>query len=139
MPRCKDCENARHRKRYETIRRQCVTKAADARKVARRHGVVSTLTADDIERRYHAADGECEYCATALGDAWQIDHVHPVSRGGGNTPDNIRVTCVRCNQRKKAMRPRRWITELAALGVRHPDAPDTLPIQDTFFDATEGG
>lgn len=31
-----------------------------------------------------------------------IDHIHPVSRGGTNDPDNLRVTHSRCNIRKGA-------------------------------------
>jgi hypothetical protein len=31
----------------------------------------------------------------------EIDHIHPVAKGGGNEPDNLQTLCKKCNQGKK--------------------------------------
>ncbi len=49
----------------------------------------------------------CEYCGRDLlrsvdsYDAWQIDHIHPSSRGGGDSFDNKAVACGTCNLLKR--------------------------------------
>jgi hypothetical protein len=34
------------------------------------------------------------------GRAWHIDHLRPISRGGGNEESNLALSCARCNVRK---------------------------------------
>lgn len=46
--------------------------------------------------------GLCRYCDQP-GDT--LDHVLPVSRGGGNSPENLVVACKPCNLRKGALTP----------------------------------
>ena len=41
--------------------------------------------------------GRCVYCGAG---ATSLDHVHPRSRGGGHTWDNVVACCARCNARK---------------------------------------
>ncbi len=49
----------------------------------------------------------CEYCGRDLlksvdsYDAWQIDHIHPSSRGGADSFDNKAVACGTCNRLKR--------------------------------------
>jgi hypothetical protein len=48
----------------------------------------------------------CGYCGRELGEAALTrDHIHPVSRGGGDTWMNCVACCVRCNQKKGNRRP----------------------------------
>ena len=42
-----------------------------------------------------AASPICAWCGTR--DGLTVDHVVPLSRGGSNKPDNLRVLCRRCN------------------------------------------
>jgi len=48
-----------------------------------------------LERDSHA----CQYCGTRT-DQLTLDHVHPRSRGGPETWENIVTACVRCNVKK---------------------------------------
>ncbi|WP_345464057.1 HNH endonuclease [Deinococcus carri] len=55
--------------------------------------------ADSIKKqlpRNHA----CPYCQGPLGDTPHADHIHPVSRGGMSTKDNMVYACSTCNGRK---------------------------------------
>ena len=43
----------------------------------------------------------CVYCASPLtSDSATLDHVIPVSRGGGHAPGNLVIACQACNQLK---------------------------------------
>lgn len=44
--------------------------------------------------------GACRYCGAA--DRIELDHRLPVSRGGGDEPENLQVLCYPCNRRKAA-------------------------------------
>lgn len=49
------------------------------------------------------AGHRCEYCRTTsrlTGMALEIDHILPLSRGGGSTADNLCIACRRCNAHK---------------------------------------
>lgn len=53
-----------------------------------------------VRRRAHFA---CEYCGVSevdVGGELTIDHYHPLSKGGDDSPDNLVYCCVRCNQHK---------------------------------------
>lgn len=41
----------------------------------------------------------CHYCGTRQQEL-TIDHIHPTSKGGRDTPNNITVACRSCNSRK---------------------------------------
>ncbi len=66
---------------------------------ARMMGVKSTLTvADwlDIKARHQ---GKCAYCGQET--ELSPDHIHPITRGGENTPENINPACRPCNGSKQ--------------------------------------
>ena len=73
-----------------------------------------------------ARDGyECQYCGRHRRDLkgrqfLTRDHVLPLSRGGGNTWDNVVAACSPCNHRKGSRTP-----EEAGMVIRHtPTEPD---------------
>lgn len=47
----------------------------------------------------------CSYC---YDDATHVDHVIPISKGGGNNPANLLAACACCNQTKGALTPEQW-------------------------------
>lgn len=43
----------------------------------------------------------CYYCKFVfLMDDLTVEHIHPLSLGGGNTPDNMTLACGPCNHQK---------------------------------------
>jgi len=45
----------------------------------------------------------CQYCgATPPNAVLHVDHIHPVSAGGGNAQDNLTTACLACNLGKGA-------------------------------------
>lgn len=74
----------------------------------RRLGADGKHTASDIRRQYRAQKGRCYYCNQPLGDAYHVDHVIPLSRGGSNSPENIVIACPTCNLSKADKLPHEW-------------------------------
>lgn len=59
-----------------------------------------TLAGTDARAYLLSAQGRtCRYCG-ATGVALNIDHIHPVSRGGSSRTSNLVLACVPCNQAK---------------------------------------
>lgn len=60
----------------------------------------------DISAIYSAQSGCCYFCDENLGpigqpQAYQVDHLQPLAKGGANGPWNLALTCVSCNRRKR--------------------------------------
>lgn len=55
---------------------------------------------------------KCRYCGATADEArLEVDHVVPVSKGGGDDMDNLVTACRECNSGKRAHvigEPRRW-------------------------------
>jgi Protein of unknown function DUF262/HNH endonuclease len=50
---------------------------------------------------YYRDKGICQICSVVCeGDAWEVDHVIPYSRGGKTLLGNAQLTCVPCNRSK---------------------------------------
>lgn len=71
-------------------------------------GVGGSIAADDVRHHLHSQKGRCYWCGTPVADAFEIDHVVPLSRGGPNEPDNIVVSCTPCNRSKGNKLPEEW-------------------------------
>lgn len=57
----------------------------------------------DIRRYVMTRDGlVCAYCGDKEGP-FHLDHIHPISRGGENTAENLCVACQACNCSKGAL------------------------------------
>lgn len=58
---------------------------------------------------------KCPYCGEEITtENMGLDHKTPTSRGGSNNPENIHLTCQKCNKRKGEMTDQRF-TELLQL------------------------
>jgi 5-methylcytosine-specific restriction endonuclease McrA len=78
-----------------------------------------TLTKDTIKALFAAAK-DCAYCAAPIkGKSKTLDHLEPVSRGGGHTAANVLICCKPCNSAKGSMAFADWLGRLAA---RHGEA-----------------
>ncbi len=69
-------------------------------------GVECTLTTDEWFFIVGVFDGRCAYCDAP---ATEIDHIVPVTRGGGHTYLNVLPACKPCNSSKGAKRLVEWL------------------------------
>jgi Restriction endonuclease len=54
---------------------------------------------------------ECQYCKGGSKDKiLEIDHIHPKSKGGGNRPANLILSCHKCNQLKSNLTLAEWMS-----------------------------
>jgi 5-methylcytosine-specific restriction endonuclease McrA len=55
----------------------------------------------------------CYLCGAPIapGESWNLDHVHPKSRGGKSEPGNLRPTHVTCNNAKANMTAAQWFAQ----------------------------
>lgn len=74
------------------------------RRRARKRLLPATLTREQWLAIKAAYGNRCAYCGLRSQRLTQ-DHVIPVSKGGGYTPDNIVPACQSCNSRKRAGPP----------------------------------
>lgn len=70
-----------------------------------------SYTAKEIQGLYEEQEGLCAYCGIRLFDEYQVDHYIPLTKGGGNTIDNLLCACETCNKSKGNKMPEEWIAE----------------------------
>jgi 5-methylcytosine-specific restriction enzyme A len=53
---------------------------------------------------FERAGGACHICGgkIAVGDAWDVEHIRPLSMGGTNDPDNLAPAHAKCHRVKTA-------------------------------------
>lgn len=79
-------------------------RAKSHKRMALKKQVGGSYTAEDLIRLYDEQEGRCGYCGQSI--YWSIprdihvDHIHPLSKGGSNNPDNLTLTCHYCNESK---------------------------------------
>ena len=67
----------------------------------------------------------CQYCGCVFPQReLNLDHVVPLSRGGGSTWENVVCACSPCNTRKGARRPKQASMKL----IRRPRKPAAHPM-----------
>ena len=82
---------------------------------AKKEGKSGRLTIEGLRHRIYASAGKCEWCTVSIvNQAFEVDHIIPLYRAGGNAPDNIAVSCPSCNRRKSAKHPARFAQETYA-------------------------
>ena len=68
-----------------------------------------------LEEMMNSQSSECAYCKINISDEFHVDHLVPISKGGGNLPQNLQLLCPTCNLRKGAMMPEDSIRKELAL------------------------
>lgn len=78
-------------------------------------GAEGSHTGKDVQAIFEKQRGLCGNCKKKLfksgAKKFHVDHVIPLSRGGGNGPDNLQCLCSSCNLRKGAKDPLDWARE----------------------------
>lgn len=69
---------------------------------ARRMGADGTFSQDDVASILASQGAKCAICEKDISEKYSIDHIHPLSRGGSNWPENLQMLCGRCNASKGA-------------------------------------
>ncbi len=68
-------------------------------RIVTRSGFVRTAIPETIKLLVFTRDeGKCVRCGS--GENLHFDHIIPVSKGGGNSEDNIQLLCDHCNLQK---------------------------------------
>lgn len=70
------------------------------RRVKMRNNDDFKITSSVIQDILDNSDGKCAYCGKDCKENYHIDHIMPVSRGGGNNIDNLCLSCPPCNWSK---------------------------------------
>lgn len=66
-------------------------------------------SARDIHELLILQKYKCAACRASLKRSkYHVDHVFPISRGGGNGKDNLQILCAPCNLSKNAKDPIAW-------------------------------
>ncbi len=103
--------HTRRQKRWRKNRPEA-DKAIVHRRLARKANAHGTHTADDIRDLYELQNGHCAYCGITiyfdLPKDIHTDHMTPLSRTGGNSPDNLVLACEDCNLSKGSKTPAEW-------------------------------
>lgn len=118
-PACRLARNAdRNRKfvgdyarRYPEKRR-----AHRSNRRALERGATGTHTAADVKTQYQRQHGQCFWrnvnpaCTVSLKGGYHVDHVVPLGgdRSSSNGPENIVLSCPKCNGSKHAKDPMDW-------------------------------
>lgn len=89
---------AESRKRYEAAHPE-VMALKGTRRRACFASIVNDLTAQDIADVFAEFNHACAYCLRT-DRKLTVDHMEPVSKGGGNTRSNIVPACLSCNSSK---------------------------------------
>lgn len=131
-PECKDCTSRYERERNKNMQRKCDQAARKSNDRACEWGCAGELSGSDVQRRFGDAKHHCEYCSKSLSE-WAIDYLLPLSKGGDNSYENIRIACSECNSRKQNKSPGEWFSDLLASGIRCKDTPEDMPHTMTMF------
>lgn len=84
---------------------------------AKSKGIAGRLTLQLLHARILDSGGKCEWCGqSVVNQAFEIDHIISLSKGGHNTVDNLAVACPDCNRRKSEKHPASFAQEMAQRG-----------------------
>lgn len=109
QPDCKTCASKRTRQWAQTPTGKLSRQISRNNYYSRLRNAVGSVSPQEIDNLFHEQGGVCFYCHKNLTDQpFQVDHYIPISKGGTNTIDNIRIACRRCNLSKRDKLPSEW-------------------------------
>ena len=82
---------------------------------ARKKSAEGTHTAEDVSKLMALQKNKCPVCLSSLAKGFHVDHVHPLSQGGSNWPDNLQLLCPACNMKKGSKLPHVFAQESGRL------------------------
>lgn len=86
--------------------------AAKHKRKALKLGNGGSYTQEELYQQFLDQDGRCFHCGKFIspknGKICHIDHWIPISKGGSNNIDNIRLLCPHCNLTKHDKMPWEW-------------------------------
>lgn len=82
---------------------------------ARKRNAEGKHTGEDVKRLMVLQRKRCANCGTDISSDYHVDHVIPLSKGGGNGADNIQLLCPTCNIRKKDKDPIAFANQMGRL------------------------
>lgn len=78
---------------------------------ARRKAADGKHTGSEIAELLKRQRRKCPSCQKSIAKAFEVDHIHPLSRGGANDISNPQLLCRHCNRTKSAKDPIAWAQE----------------------------
>ncbi len=62
----------------------------------------------------------CQYCGVQMSPvSLHVDHVLPISKGGGHNEKNLKTSCMPCNMKKRGIAPKMSANKKKILQVGH--------------------
>lgn len=65
-------------------------------------GVKQAIEHGHIDEMLKSQNGVCVYCGSDISKVFHVDHIMPISKGGGNEKENLQLLCAGCNLSKGA-------------------------------------
>lgn len=104
----RDKDNVRKRKQRWYKENPDKAKAYAHKRRALKLAAIGEFTKEDLQLAYHAQKGKCWHCSKHIGKKYHADHLIPLAKGGTNNPNNIVVSCAKCNSSKGAKYCWQW-------------------------------
>jgi hypothetical protein len=102
------CQRSKDWARNNQDRVRANNKRRKAHRRAREIAAEGFFTAKDVLIAYRSQRGKCWHCFKHVGINYHADHLIPLNRGGTNWPNNIVISCPRCNLSKGAKLTQEW-------------------------------